>query len=105
MAGPNDPSSPGLAQREPVGVILAAVGGAITTVVGAGVALINAFHPGAITDAQAGAIAVFVGAVWALLLLVWRLVRRFVTPVKAPTLPVGTSVTLDDGTSGEVVRK
>lgn len=94
-----------IAKREPVGTAAAGIGVAITTVIGAGVALINAFHPGAITQAQSDALIAFVVAVWALLGLVWLVVRPLVTPVRAPRLVEGADVTLHDGGSGVVVRK
>lgn len=77
MAGPNARKAP-ITKREPVAVVGLGIGTAITGVVAAGVALINAFQPGAITDAQQGALTAFVGAVWLLLGLVWVVVRRFV---------------------------
>ena len=94
-----------IAKREPVGTAAAGIGVAITTVIGAGVALVNAFHPGAITQAQSDALIAFVVAVWALLGLVWLVVRPLVTPVRSPRLVEGADVTLSDGTSGTVVRK
>ena len=94
-----------LAKREPVGTAAAGIGLALTTLIGAGVALVNAFHPGAITQAQADALVAFVVAAWALLGLVWLVVRPLVTPVRSPKLVEGTDVTLHDGTAGTVVRK
>ena len=94
-----------IAKREPVGTAAAGIGVAITTVIGAGVALVNAFHPGAITQAQSDALIAFVVAVWALLGLVWIVVRPFVTPIRSPRLGEGTDVTLHDGGDGVVVRK
>lgn len=92
-------------QREPLGAAAAGIGAAITAVIGAGVALINAFHPGAITQEQSDALVAFVVAAWALLGLVWLVVRPFVTPAGDPKLPEGQDVTLHDGTAGTVVRK
>ena len=94
-----------IARREPVGTAAAGIGVAITAVIGAGVALVNAFHPGAITQEQSDALVAFVVALWALLGLVWLVVRPFVTPASAPKLPEGQDVILQDGTAGTVVRK
>lgn len=94
-----------IVSREPVGVAAAGIGTAITAVIGAGVALINAFHPGAVTQEQSDALVAFVVALWALLGLVWLVVRPLVTPAGDPKLPEGKNVQLPDGTSGTVTRK
>jgi LPS O-antigen subunit length determinant protein (WzzB/FepE family) len=65
-------------KREPVVVIVTSVGGAITGVIGAGVLLLNSFHPGAVTDPQRDALVAFVAALWLLLGLVGAFIRQVV---------------------------
>jgi hypothetical protein len=85
-----------LITRQPI----ATIGAAITGLVVAGIALVNAFQPGTVTEAQQGEVVKFLAAMWVVLGLVWPTV----TPSRAPKLPEGTPVLLPDGTAGEVTR-
>lgn len=83
--------------RQPI----ATLGGSITTLVVAGIGVLNAFQPGTVTEAQQGEIVKLLGAMWVLLALVWPVV----TPAAAPKLKPGTEVRLPDGTTGTVEPK
>lgn len=85
-----------LVTRQPV----AAIGASITGLVVAGIALVNAFAPGTVTEAQQGEVVKFLAAMWVVLGLVWPTV----TPSRAPKLGEGTEVKLKDGTAGKVTK-
>lgn len=85
------------AKRQPI----ATIGTSITAFVVAGIGVLNAFQPGAVTDDQIASIVKALGAMWLLLALIWPTV----TPSAAPKLREGADVTLHDGTSGVVTRK
>lgn len=83
--------------RQPI----ATIGASITALVVAAIGVINAFQPGAITEAQQGEVVRFLAAMWVVLGLVWPVV----TPARAPQLDEGTPVKLPDGTAGTVTRQ
>lgn len=83
-------------RRQPI----ATLGAAITAFVVAGIGVVNAFVPGTVSEEQIADITKALGGMWAAFAAVWALV----TPTRAPKLPEGTPVLLDDGTSGRVER-
>ena len=85
-----------LVTRQPI----ATIGASITGLVVAGIAVVNAFNPGTITEAQQGEVVKFLAAMWVVLGLIWPTV----TPSRAPKLPEGKEVKLPDGTAGKVTR-
>ncbi len=86
-----------LITRQPI----ATIGASITALVVAAIGVVNAFQPGAITEAQQGEVVRFLAAMWVVLGLVWPVV----TPARAPKLDEGTAVKLPDGTAGTVTRR
>lgn len=85
-----------LVSRQPI----ATIGASITALVVAGIGVVNAFQPGAVTEAQQGEIVRLLAAMWVVLGLVWPVV----TPAGDPKLPEGRSVRLPDGSSGTVTK-
>jgi len=85
-----------LIARQPV----VSIGASITVIVPAAIALVNAFWPGTVTDAQRDALLAFIVCMWPVLAIIWSRV----TPVAAPRLPEGSGVLLPDGTQGRVTR-
>ena len=83
-------------KRQPI----LAIGGGVSAFVLAGIALVNAFWPGTITDTQRDALVGFVVLMWPVLLTIWTQV----TPARAPKLPEGKAVLLSDGTDGVVTK-
>jgi hypothetical protein len=66
------------------------IGAAVTALVVAVTGIVNAVYPGAVPDAQVNAIVAALGVFWVAL----ASIRALVTPVAQPTLPQGTTVTV-----------
>ena len=83
-----------LAAREPVLTTAAGVGATITAVVVAGIGVLDAFHPDAVTQAQQGAIVAFLGVLWIAIGAVAVIARQLVTSLRNPRIAEGTTVTV-----------